>query len=322
MPLLHPLKRPYERHIRSFGKHLPQAVQGEVEPLHQCRVATRRLREILPLCAADIPAGAAKRARRRLRRVGRALGGVREIDVAIGIVTELRQKQTLGVTPGARLRRHLDDERDERRERMLDRLATVNPRKLERDLADVARALGMRQQTDAWAQTLARRMARRGQRVREAVAAAGALYIPDRVHAVRIATKRLRYTLEFAGATREARTKMIVQRLKDVQETLGRLHDLEILQAMIQDLTFPGAQPEAWNGDLEALRRELDRECRELHSVYVGERLMLLELSDAAMHVATRIWTDRGGELSTGRALKMTLGRSAVTDRTVASGRR
>ena len=322
MSHLHPLKRPYERHIRSFGKHLPQAVQGEVEPLHQCRVATRRLREILPLCAADIPAGAAKRARRRLRRVGRALGGVREIDVAISLVAELSQKQTIGLTHGPRLRRHLHDERDERRERMLDRLATVNPRKLERDLAEVARALGMRQQTDAWAQMLARRMARRAQRVREVVSAAGALYITDRVHAVRIATKQLRYALEFAADTSEARTKVTVRRLKDIQESLGRLHDLEILQSMIQDLSFPGAQPEAWNGELEALRRELDRECRELHSVYVGERAMLLELSDTAMQVATRIWTDRGGELSTGRALKMTLDRSALTDRTVATGRR
>ena len=76
---------------------------------------------------------------------------------------------------GQRLQRHLTDERDERRERMLDKLSSVNTRKLERDLADVARVLAMRTETDAWAQMLAVRLESRAQRVREAIAASGAL---------------------------------------------------------------------------------------------------------------------------------------------------
>ena len=310
----HPLTRPFERQMRAFGKHLPRAVQGEVEPLHQCRVATRRLREILPLCTSEVPRGAAARARRRLRRVGRALGGVRELDVALGLVVELVQKDSVAPIAAGRLRQHLRDERDERRERMLDRLGGVSTRKLERDLADVARALSMRQQTDAWAQTLAVRMGRRAQRVREAVAAAGPLYVSDRVHVVRIAAKKLRYALEFAADTGEASTKGAVRQVKDIQEALGRLHDLEVLATTIQDIAVPGADVETWNGALDALRLELDRECRGLHSQYVAKREPLLEICDMALRVAVRIWTDRGGELASGglvrpggRILKMTL---------------
>ena len=197
----HPLRRPFERQIRTFGKQLPLAVKGEIEPLHQCRVATRRLREILPLCASEVPRGVATRARRRLRRVGRALGGVREIDVALGLVDELTQRGVVDAGAAERLRQHLRDERDERRERLRDRLSAVNTRRLERDLAEVARVLGMRHQTEGWAYTLAVRMGRRAQRVREAVSAAGALYTSDRVHRVRITGKKLRYALEFAGDT-------------------------------------------------------------------------------------------------------------------------
>ena len=314
MSLFQPLLRPLERLTRSFSEHLPLAVVGEVEPLHEGRVATRRLREILPLCGCEVPRGVADRARRRVRRVGRALGLVREIDVSIEVVRELIRAGRVDPETADRVLRHLTDERDERRERMLDRLSSVNTRKLERDLADVAKVLAMRQQTDGWAQMLAVRLERRAQRVREAVTTAGALYISDRVHNVRIAAKELRYTLELAGDTGEARTKKSVREVKGIQDVLGRLHDLEDLGNMIQDFAVPGLADELLDAGLKKLRRELDRECRELHSRYVGNRESLLTVCKDALTQAGRIWTERGGELSrtgpvisAGRVLKMSL---------------
>ena len=302
----HPLTAPLERLNRAFGTELSRAVDGEVEPLHRCRVATRRLREILPLCAADCPRGPARRARRRVRQVGRALGDVREMDVAVEMVAEPGHVDRLDPAAAARVRRYLLDERDERRERMRERLGGVSIRKLERDLAEVARALAMRQQSDAWARTLALRTGRRAQRVRVVVAAAGALYIPDRVHAVRIASKKLRYALEFVGDTEEARTKPTVRQLKDIQESLGRLHDLEVLARLVQDVTVPSHDGPGARA-IESLRRMLDHECRELHSRYVARRDELLDVCQGAQRVASRIWTDRGGELATGTPLKMSL---------------
>ena len=307
MTPLHPLKRPYDRRMRTFGKQLSRAVQGEVEPLHQCRVASRRLREILPLCRMNIPDKATKRARAKLHQVGRALGGVREIDVTFELVADLGQKQLLVGPAAARVRRHLRDERDARRERMLDRLSTIRVKKLERDLAELGRTLGIQPQVDAWALAVAQRVARRARRVRDAVATAGALYVPERVHAVRIAAKKLRYALEFADDTGEAQTKPLTRQLKVLQETLGHLHDLEVLHRVVRDLTCADAHVDSCNGDLEALRPELDRECRELHSRYVGTRALLLELCDTAMTVAVQIWTDHGGAGTAGRALKMSL---------------
>lgn len=314
MTLSQPLQRPFERLTRAFSKHLPKTLQGEVEPLHQGRVSTRRLREVLPLCGCEVPRGLTNRAQRRLRRVGRALGDVREVDVSIGITGELLRNGAVETEAAERLLSHLKDERDERRERMLDRLSSVNTRKLERDLADIARVLGMRQQSDAWAQMLAVRVERRARRVQEAVREAGALYISDRVHSVRIAVKKLRYALEIAADTGEARTKTAVRELKQLQDVLGKLHDLEVLGATVQDLTVPAAAGEPLNAQLEALRLALDRDCRGLHSQYVGRRDALLSLCDTAVATAARIWTERGGELSVmgpvrqkGRVLRMTI---------------
>ena len=307
MSVWHPLTATLERQIRAFSKELRLAFDGAVEPLHHCRVATRRLREILPLCAADMAHGPASRARRRLQRVGRALGSVREVDVALDLVAEPGQAQRLGQTAAVRLREHLLDEREERRERMLDRLGGMNTRKLERDLAEVARALAMRRQSDGWVRLLAFRTDRRARGVRAAVAAAGGLYIPDRVHAVRIAAKKLRYALEFVDDTGEARTKPTVRQLKDIQGTLGRLHDLEVLASLVQDVTFSTGCREPWQLDLEHFRLTLDHECRELHSQYVARREELLSVCQKARRVASGIWVDRGGGLATGRPLKMTL---------------
>ena len=315
MTVSHPLRRPMERLLRALSKHLPRAVQGEVEPLHQGRVTTRRLREILPLCACEVPRGLANRALRRVRRLGRALGEVREIDVSIDVAEEIIRAGAFDESAGRRLRQHLQDEREERRERMLDRLSSVNSRKLERDLADVARVLGMRQQTDGWAQKLAVRVERRSEGVRRAVAEAGSLYISDRVHRVRIDTKKLRYALELAGETGEARTREAVRELKGIQDVLGRLHDLEVLDGMIQDLTMPApdADDPSVNAALETLRLALHSECRDLHSQYVGKRESLLRICQDAVASAVSIWTERGGTLSglgptpMSRVLRMTI---------------
>jgi CHAD domain-containing protein len=298
----------------ALSKHLPRAVEGEIEPLHQARVATRRLREILPLCACEVPRGLANRALRQVGRVGRALGDVREIDVSIDMVEEIIQTGTVDSAAGRRLQQYLQDEREQRRERMLDRLSSVSSRKLERDLADVARVLGMRQQTDEWAQMLAVRIERRSEGAQRAVGEAGVLYISDRVHRVRIATKKLRYALELAGDTGEAQTREAVRSLKEIQDVLGRLHDLEVLGGMIQDLTMPTSDAPPANAELEACRLALADECRGLHSQYVGQRESFLRICQDAMAWATLIWTERGGASSrpvpprmAGRVLRVTI---------------
>ncbi len=315
MTVSQPLRRPVERLLRALSKHLPRALKGEIESLHKGRVATRRLREILPLCACEVPGGVANRALRRVRRLGKILGDVREIDVSIGVAEEIIQAGSVDTASGWRLQQHLQDQRQEQRERMLDRLSSLNVCKLERDLADVARVLGIRQQTGGWVQMLAVRMERRSEGVQRAIGEAGSLYVSDRVHRVRIATKKLRYTLELARDTGKVRTREAVRELKEAQEVLGRLHDLEVLGRLIQDLTVStdDADDLLLHAALESLRLTLNRDCRDLHSQYVGKRESLLRVCRDTAASATRVWSERGGALSrsdptrmVARALRMT----------------
>ena len=63
--------------------------------------------------------------------------------------------------------------------------------------------------------------------------AAGHMYSPEQLHQVRIAAKKLRYAMELAfdGGVKSAAAP--VRAVKRAQDTLGRLHDLQVLQSHV-----------------------------------------------------------------------------------------
>src|ERR1043166_5223437 len=84
-------RRRYEllqRRLEQFTKMLHALGEGDLLATHRTRVASRRLREILPLLELD--SAVAERLVRRLKTVTVELGGVREIGVLINLVAELQ----------------------------------------------------------------------------------------------------------------------------------------------------------------------------------------------------------------------------------------
>ena len=288
MPRRHRLEHPFGRYLHAFERNLGAAVAGEVEPLHDCRVATRRLRELLPLVTAEVRGKATTRARRRLQRVGRALGRVREIDVGIELLDELTRDGRTPDDATVRLRQHLDDLRATARRQMVSDLKRVHATKLGRRLSAVGAQL-RGSTTGAWTRTLSVRMGARASQLRDAVDAAGVLYVSDRLHAVRIATKKLRYGFELAGEAGATRRRAPAQRLKAVQDTLGRLHDIEVLTRLIHGMPLPAPPAPRWVTHVDDLRYRLEAECRRLHSEFIGQRRQLRQAAGAADEAATRI---------------------------------
>ena len=285
-------------------------------------MATRRLRELLPLCDAELGVRIAARARKRVRELGGALGAVRELDVALGLVDEL--ERTGRATPAAagRLRQRVSEERERQGERMRARLKPACLRKVARDVAEVLKAIGMLDATDAWALVLADRIGQRADRLRDAVADAGPMYVSERVHGVRIAAKKLRYALELASETGEADTSAAVARLKKIQDSLGRLHDIEILQELLRSIDLLADRDEPWAAQLGALDRDLTEECRRLHGVFVADQAGLVEAGRVARRVASRMSSDHGGQTGRGRPLKMSLERVPEAPPAASSERR
>jgi CHAD domain-containing protein len=125
------------------------------------------------------------------------------------------------------------------------------------------------------------RVARRAASVRTAIAAAGAVYAPEQLHLVRIALKKLRYSVELAPEGRHKYTSGDLAALKAAQELLGQLHDLEMLLASVRETqaALPAADLSAWR-ELNALVRAVEDDCRQLHAHYMRDRPELIAITN------------------------------------------
>jgi CHAD domain-containing protein len=153
---------------------------------------------------------------------------------------------------------------------MLERLDRVNPDKLEKRLESVAAAL-QEAATEPWRKALASRLVKRTRYLSGAMDAAGHIYAPERLHAVRIAAKKLRYGLELAADSGIQEAAASLRTLKRAQEMLGKLHDLQVLQTSVAAVQANGGsnRPHAREG-LDALARHIEGQCRHLHGRYVA----------------------------------------------------
>src|SRR5258708_37368893 len=76
------------KRLDQFTRMLQAAGDGDVRALHRTRVATRRLREILPVL--QLKPDLVHRLGRRLKKVTVQLGAVRELDVLATLLDELQ----------------------------------------------------------------------------------------------------------------------------------------------------------------------------------------------------------------------------------------
>jgi CHAD domain-containing protein len=151
-------------------------------------VTSRRLREAVPVLATGLKGSKAGKARRKIRRLTRALGTVRELDVTIALLDELARSPHVPRVAVEDVRARVLKERDERRRLMLERLKGVNVQKLDRRLDSVGAALTA-SSTEPWRRALAARLAKRSRRLTAAMDEAGHMYAPERLHDLRIAAK-------------------------------------------------------------------------------------------------------------------------------------
>jgi CHAD domain-containing protein len=291
------------RRARALKRHLPPAVEGDGHGVHQARVASRRLREAVPVLATGLKGSKAGKARRKIRRLTRALGAVRELDVTLSLVDELAARSTLPRTAIEEVRARVMAEVDRRRKVMLDRLEDVNVEKLDRRLQSVAAAL---QEADSqeWRGVLASRLLERAKALQSAMDAAGRMYAPERLHAVRINAKKLRYTLELAAESGTRAAAASVRLIKRTQDTLGRLHDLQVLQIYVADVQADPPGRTIPSGGLDIVARALEDECRVLHARYVA---MIPALSELIVGTRTLIVPQLAASSRRGRPIKMAL---------------
>lgn len=233
-------------------------VAGEVEPLHDMRVALRRLRTLLRTFGKACKLPGADRLERRLDRLQKALGPARDADVLIAIL------ESRAV---ARLLNSLDA-----REQII---ATQKKRRKDRKAAVQALLAGathrrLKRDTARWLQTTTstgrsvpplRRIA--AEAVQKALARVRkrsempAACPATAVHRLRIACRRARYLCEFFGAGPGDDLAQLALKFKAVQDVLGDVHDLDVLIVELNREHI--AVPPALVGELGKRRQRLIR---------------------------------------------------------------
>jgi CHAD domain-containing protein len=275
--------------LGALSRALPSARAGDPTAIHQARVATRRLREALPLVARG---SSGRKLSRAARRLTRALGPVRELDVALLTLDELARAPDVPRGGVQSLQQAIRQERTRMRldmERSIDRSRLD---KLGRKLLATAKKrdqLGVRPRSADPKQLAAARAraARRGERLRASIENAAAIYVPDRLHEVRIAVKKLRYGMEIVRELRGARAIARIMTLKRAQDLLGRIHDLEVLIARTRAIQGSSNAPTLRvSADMDLLVRRLESECRRLHGRYITMRASLVAICDYASGVS------------------------------------
>ena len=246
---------------------LPAVRDANVEGVHAARVATRRLREALPLFSRSYP-GDVKRVRKLVRRAGRRLGRVRELDVMLADLDRHAGRMPMAIHAIDAARKTLARRQEAARRRMVkvvDRLRLDRSQQFRLQHRDWWHPFAG--PARGWTAVLRQRIDRRADDLSRAVDHCGGIFFPNRLHAVRVAAKKLRYSAELADLAGLHCAEALAD-LKRAQETLGKLHDAHVLLESMDGLVGGAA------GDREVamLKDDLQGEIAERHAKYLSQR--------------------------------------------------
>jgi len=256
---------------------------GDIVALHRARVASRRLRGLLPLLELD--RRRARRLGRRLRKITSRLGVVRELDVLLLLIDELHVSRRPHRPALGRIAVSVGKARTQARKRLVRRLPMDELQKVARRLGDVVDELREMEKDGpavarAWRWAVDASLVARASRVRNAMITAGAVYLPERLHGVRLAVKKLRYAMELAAEIAGTSDPDLLV-LRRTQETLGGMHDRQVLIDYVRQEQASLTPPDLtmWR-NLDALVVALEDDCRRLHARYMRLRSDLEAIAD------------------------------------------
>ena len=215
----------------------------DIESVHKMRVAVRRMRSLLRLLDEYYPDKTVATAEKWLRQIARVLGAIRDLDVLIldlqrfsstlppesqqhifALVSRLDRRRS---KRRKRLNAFLDSKRYGRALRHLDKFAGKSGKRYRRP----SRPHEPQELRHVLPGLLHRRLA---------VVSAYDAVLPaaddQRLHALRVECKRLRYAIEFFAPVLGASAASFLALITAMQDTLGRINDIAVFVNRLQAL--------------------------------------------------------------------------------------
>jgi CHAD domain-containing protein len=216
--------------VREVFRHLPQALVGDVEAIHQMRVAGRRLRTALLHLSRKPDGRRVRRALLLVRDLTRTAGASRDFDVTLEVVeSDLRPRQRS--PEQALLLRRLRQSRSRSRAHMVDALLDLEIARLRRNLRGILKRGGER--SLAVLVRLRESQAQEARTILATFAELGTRFEAEALHRLRISARRLRYAIELEGEVTR-RESPATEILRGLQDELGRIRDLYLVSAWFE----------------------------------------------------------------------------------------
>ena len=241
-------RKTFRFHYRRMLYNEPGTRLGQdIEALHDMRVATRRMRAAWRVFDPYFEPKAARRHQKGLKRTGRALGPVRDLDV-------FRAKIQDHLSTQDQSQQHaldgflavLEAHRDSARERMNAYLDSDKYARFRDRFGQFVETEGLESQPIVFDDGepppyRVRHIAPVVIHQRLAAVRAYDEWVsipnppPERLHSLRIACKRLRYTLEFFREVLGPDTKKLIKSIVAIQDHLGNFQDAVVARTLLSD---------------------------------------------------------------------------------------
>jgi CHAD domain-containing protein len=209
----------------SRTRKFPSAAQ-----VHDLRVSIRRFTQALQVFKSCFPAKEVKRVQRTLKKVMDLAGSVRDLDIA----GEVLEKSRMADAAGPRLefgrrRKHAGRALCDKLQRWSKRRTSSKWQRQLKPAGPAAAALGtVEERANEILPVLAKRLFALSRR-----SARGKGDRLEQLHQLRIAAKKMRYTLELFVFLQPSVIRERLGQLKKLQSTLGSINDLEIVHDML-----------------------------------------------------------------------------------------
>ena len=226
-------------HSRQLLRQRSRVIRtGDRGAVHDLRVATRRLQEVIDFCGDALPHRPARRLARRARRIRRELGPLRNIDVLRELVArfskELNATQRRSLAPVER--RLASDAAALRRPGDKDGARKGDARMKVPGVRKRIQALrrGPRLPASFSIRKRAAEVVEDRTVTLEAALWEARTGSPAALHALRIRIKRYRYALEILDRAGIRKARPAIVSARSAQTSLGEVHDLDVFLELLR----------------------------------------------------------------------------------------
>jgi CHAD domain-containing protein len=248
---------------------------GASETIHELRVTTRRLRELVEIGADAVPGSLRRVTIQKLRRARRLCAEIRNADVLMDLIAARTRRRTSEVDLWVPIQQEMTQRREAGLLPLRKSLSRLDLPELQGQWLKSVRRWGKETKGGSAAKTrrrLTKHLARRLKqflRLRDQ-AKSPAAEIAD-VHRLRLAGKRLRYVLEAIVEIDGENLVPTLEHLRAFQARLGEWNDLDMLAEVLIDRcstrSVIRSDPESAQRLLGVLRRIRESQERKLSEV-------------------------------------------------------